>query len=70
MGDLVYTALMDFRYGHHTYSFAEQKNDDVEEKVDNIKLCYDEGEAVVFNSGTSAPHNSTPSQINITPDVD
>ena len=43
-----------FRHHHHTDSFAEQENDDVEEKVDNINLCDDEGEAVVFDSETSA----------------
>ena len=72
LGDLVNTALMDFRYGHHTDSFAEQENDDVEEKVDNTNLCDDEGEeeAVVFDSETPAPHNSTPSRIDLMPDVD
>ena len=53
---------MDFRYGHHTDSFAEHENDDVEEDVDNIKLCDDEveEEAVVFDS---APYNRTPARI-------
>ena len=55
--------LIGFRYGHHTDSFAEQENDDVEEKVDNIKLCDDEGEAVVFDSETSTTHNITSSQL-------
>ena len=69
--DLVNTALMNFRYGHHTDSFAEQENDDVEENVDNTKLCDDEGEeaAVVFDIETPAPHNSTPSRIDLMPDV-